>query len=110
MKRERLLLISNKENLEDIESHVQIDEDLSQWQETSSKSDGADEIALERSEAGRIQLLKRLRHVELKRLLSQLAMHMGDLQGSIAQTAEISHAIKRAGSNLVDGLYDPLKD
>ena len=32
MKRERLLLISNKENLEDLESHVQIDEDLSQWQ------------------------------------------------------------------------------
>lgn len=86
MKRERLSLISNKENFEDLESHDQIDEDLSQWQviqrdcnllmdllskinrqischdprpqETSSKSDGANEIALERSEAGRIQRLR----------------------------------------------------
>lgn len=44
------------------------------------------------------------------RYLTQMARHLEDLQGKIAHTAEISHAIMRVGSNFDDGLYDRSDD
>lgn len=55
-------------------------------------------------------LQQSVRDVDVRRYLTQMARHLEDLQGNIAHTAEISHAIMRVGSNFDDGLYDRFED